>query len=64
MFNTFHRKYMQTMSSSINIEKESGGSVTDLKITIRIFILMNILVYSILLLIFVLKLCKFTLINA
>lgn len=60
MFNTFIRKYMQTMNSSINIEKQSGESVTDLKITVPIFILMNILMYSILLLIFVLKLCKFT----
>lgn len=48
---------MQTVNSSINIEKRSGGSVTDLKITIPIFILMNVLMYSILLLIFVLKLC-------
>jgi len=51
---------MQTMSSSINIEKESGGSVTDLKITVAILILMNVLVHCIFLLLFVLKLCKFT----
>lgn len=47
MFNT-----IQTMSSSRNIEKEGDG--TDLKIAVPIFM------YSILLLIFVLKLCKFT----
>lgn len=51
---------MQTVNSSMNIEKESGGSVTDLKITIPILLLMNVSMSSILLLIFVLKLCKFS----
>lgn len=36
---------MQTMNTSINIEKESGGSVTDLKIPVHIFILMNIVIF-------------------